>query len=173
MLQKLIDVWRERRKHREWPVERHLEELRVLVQMDHRWLAHDPVANALTSRYLKALNEGWYKVSTEDVRNLRERLGLCPHQRASGAAAAPQPPGAQEGKPLDRIAMLTKIDAVLCKEKNHLQAEDEICAMAAQERKPLTVGQILSMDIRGTRDEALRFARAIEAAHGITHPTGD
>lgn len=100
MLQKIIDAWRARRKRREWTVERQLEELRVLVQVDHRWLAHDPIANALTGRYLKALNEHWYKVSTEDVRNLRERLGLCPHQRAASAPQPndPRPPAAQEGK---------------------------------------------------------------------------
>lgn len=55
---------------------------------------------------------------------------------------APQPPSAQvpippnstglERKPLDRIAVLVKIDAVLCKEKNPLQAAEEICAMANQ-----------------------------------------
>lgn len=42
---------------------------------------------------------------------------------------------------------------------------------AAQERKPLTDAQILSMEIRGTKDEALRFARAVERAHGITGDT--
>lgn len=57
-------------------------------------------------------------------------------------AAAPRPPGAKvpipstsaglERKPLDRIAVLVKIDAVLCKEKNPLQAAEEICAMANQ-----------------------------------------
>ena len=38
---------------------------------------------------------------------------------------------------------------------------------AQPERKPLRTSEILSMDIRGTNDEALRFARAIESAHGI------
>ena len=35
----------------------------------------------------------------------------------------------------------------------------------AEQQTPLSVGDILSMDIRGTNDEALRFARAVEAAH--------
>jgi hypothetical protein len=79
MLKRLADWWRKRQALRLWSVERQLEELRVLVQMDHRWLAHDPVADALTARYLKALDEFWYRQTTEDIRQLRERLGLCPH----------------------------------------------------------------------------------------------
>ena len=69
----------DRRRRREWSAERQLHELRTLVMMDHRWLAHDKTANALTHRYLKLLDEAWYKQTTEDVRDLRERLGLCPH----------------------------------------------------------------------------------------------
>lgn len=69
----------ERRRRRLWSAERQLKHLRNLVMMDHRWLAHDKTADALTARYLRALNEHWYRATTEDVRDLRERLGLCPH----------------------------------------------------------------------------------------------
>ena len=60
ILQRFI-VWRERRY---WE-KRHLEYLRVLIQCDDRWLAHDPIADALTTRYLKALSSDWYKTSHE------------------------------------------------------------------------------------------------------------
>ena len=76
-------LWRwlaERRRKREWSAERQLHELRVIVMMDHRWLAHDETASALTHRYLKLLDEHWYKQTTEDVSDLRKRLGLCPHE---------------------------------------------------------------------------------------------
>lgn len=59
-----------------------------------------------------------------------------------GPGPALRPPAAQSQnlsnsaefrrKPLDRIAVLVKIDAVLCNEKNPLQAAEEICAMANQ-----------------------------------------
>ena len=68
----------ERNRRREWSAERQLHELRVIVMMDNRWLAHDKTADALTGRYLKLLNEHWYHQSVEDVRLLRERLGLDP-----------------------------------------------------------------------------------------------
>lgn len=68
----------ERNRKREWSAERQLHELRVIVMMDNRWLAHDKTADALTGRYLKLLNEHWYHQSVEDVRLLRERLGLDP-----------------------------------------------------------------------------------------------
>lgn len=75
-------LWRwlaERRRRRMWSAEMQLEHVRTLVMMDHRWMAHDKTADALTGRYLKALSEDWYRFTTEDVRDLRERLGLCPH----------------------------------------------------------------------------------------------
>ena len=75
-------LWRwlaERRRRRMWSAEMQLEHVRTLVMMDHRWMAHDKTADALTGRYLKALSEDWHRFTTEDVRDLRERLGLCPH----------------------------------------------------------------------------------------------
>ena len=74
-LRKLINAHKQRR---EWSAERQLHELRKIVMMDNRWLAHDTTASELTWRYLKLLDERWYKQSVEDVRMLRERLGLSP-----------------------------------------------------------------------------------------------
>lgn len=49
---------------------------------------------------------------------------------------------------------------------------------AAQKRKPLTDEQIVKLayddcQICADGDGIFQFARAVEAAHGITHPTGD
>lgn len=82
--------WRERQRRREWSAERQLEHIRVLVQMDHRWLAHSPVADALTERYLWALSKDWYRLNTEDIRDLRQRLGLDPHAVRTQSNGAPQ-----------------------------------------------------------------------------------
>lgn len=83
MLERLVQWWRKRQIRRKWSVERQLDHVRTLVRMDHRWLSHDATADALTSRYLSALGEDWYRTSTEDIRQLRERLGLCPHANRS------------------------------------------------------------------------------------------
>ena len=63
-----------------WTAEMQLEHVRNLVMTDHRWLAHDKTAEALTSRYLAALNEEWFRIPSEDITQLRPRLGLCPHE---------------------------------------------------------------------------------------------
>ncbi len=61
-----------------WTQERQIAHLRSLLLADHRWLASDKTADALTSRYLAALAPNWYKRSHEDVAQLRSRLGLVP-----------------------------------------------------------------------------------------------
>ena len=45
---------------------------------DHRWLAADKTADALTERYLAALSPDWYSRHHEDTARLRSRLGLVP-----------------------------------------------------------------------------------------------
>ena len=45
---------------------------------DHRWLAHDKTANALTTRYLAALAPDWYKVQHADISQFRRANGLEP-----------------------------------------------------------------------------------------------
>ena len=70
-------------KYKQWKNKRYwkkqqLEYLRVTLLQDHRWLANDKTADALTSRYLSILSEDWYKLEHEDVSKLRDRLGLNP-----------------------------------------------------------------------------------------------
>ena len=71
-----------------------------------------------------------------------------------------------DGQPI-HVAVAAELRR-LYSENDQLRAQ-----LAAQARHPLTIGEILSMDIRGTQDEALRFARSIEGAHGINDPAGD
>ena len=70
-------------KYKQWKNKRYwkkqqLEYLRITLLADHRWLANDKTADALTSRYLSILSEDWYKLEHEDVSKLRDRLGLNP-----------------------------------------------------------------------------------------------
>lgn len=67
--------WRDSRR---WTAEMQLEHLRVLMQGDHRWLAHDKTADALTTRYLAALAPDWYKRVHTDVCHFRRDIGLEP-----------------------------------------------------------------------------------------------
>lgn len=68
-------------KHkREWPLELQVHHLRMAIQQDNRWMAHNHIAGELTERYLKILADGWEKIPQEDVSQLRSRLGLDPQQ---------------------------------------------------------------------------------------------
>ena len=55
-----------------------VEHLQRLLDGDHRWLAHDPIAGALTTRYLAALAANWRSVVHEDSGRFRARIGLEP-----------------------------------------------------------------------------------------------
>jgi hypothetical protein len=68
-------AWRSRPR---WTAEQQLEHLRLLVQGDHRWLAHNPVADALTARYLDALATDWYARVHQDSAYFRRSIGLEP-----------------------------------------------------------------------------------------------
>lgn len=46
----------------------------MLLTDDRQWLLHDPVAKALTSRYLKALSNKWGSEVFEHSQALREQL---------------------------------------------------------------------------------------------------
>jgi len=65
--------WQRRRK---WPIANQLEYLRVIIQDDQRWMAHDPVVMDLCQRYLDILVEEWEKSLTESPQNFRVRHGL-------------------------------------------------------------------------------------------------
>jgi hypothetical protein len=49
-----------------------------MVQGDHRWLAHDKTADALTTRYLAALGPDWMRVVHTDPCHFRREIGLEP-----------------------------------------------------------------------------------------------
>jgi hypothetical protein len=84
-LLKTLCAWRERRFWKRMQP----GHLRNLIQEDSRWMAHDPIATALTERYLAALADDWQTCSFEPVSKLRSRLGLDPHEleRAGGPEA--------------------------------------------------------------------------------------
>jgi hypothetical protein len=70
--------WRAWQHRREWTTERQLEHLRQMVQGDHRWLAHDKTADAMTTRYLAALGPDWMRVVHTDPCHFRREIGLEP-----------------------------------------------------------------------------------------------
>ena len=49
-----------------------------MVQGDHRWLAHDKVADALTTRYLAALAPDWMSRVHACHDHFRREIGLEP-----------------------------------------------------------------------------------------------
>ncbi len=81
MLEKLkskIANWRRKRK---WNAKLQLYHLRLMVQTDNRWMAHNPIASELTERYLRMLADDWEIQPQEDVSQFRERVGISPHKR--------------------------------------------------------------------------------------------
>ena len=75
---RLVTWWRAWKRRRYWTAERQLEHLRLLVQADHRWLAHDKTADALTQRYLAALAPDWMTRTHADPCHFRRQIGLEP-----------------------------------------------------------------------------------------------
>ena len=73
----LLQRFKAWRRRRFWEKQK-MEHLQVMLQTDARWMAHDPVAAALTARYLSAIGEGWESTHFEEVGALRERLGRTP-----------------------------------------------------------------------------------------------
>ena len=78
MVGRLRAWWQERACRRYWTAERQLEHLRLMVQGDHRWLANDKIADALTTRYLAALAPDWYTRYHTDICQFRREIGLEP-----------------------------------------------------------------------------------------------
>ena len=76
----LIRAWLKKRGDRQWTAEMQLEHLRILVQEDHRWLAHDATASALTERYLAALAPDWFRRPHTGAGTFRRELGLEPRR---------------------------------------------------------------------------------------------
>ncbi len=77
-VRRVAEAWRAWRRRRYWTAERQLENLRNMVQGDHRWLAHDKVADALTTRYLAALAPDWMSRVHACPDHFRREIGLEP-----------------------------------------------------------------------------------------------
>ncbi len=79
-VRRVAEAWRAWRRRRYWTAERQLEHLLLMVQADHRWLAHDKGAAALTTRYLAALAPDWMSRYHANPDAFRRSIGLCPHE---------------------------------------------------------------------------------------------
>lgn len=77
---RVSEAWRAWKRRRYWTAERQLEHIRLMVQADNRWLAHDKTADALTTRYLAALAPDWMSRYHADPDAFRRAIGLCPHE---------------------------------------------------------------------------------------------
>jgi hypothetical protein len=78
---KAINTWLESRFVKQcqlWQLENQITHLRLMIQNDHRWLAHNPVADALTARYLAALDPDWTSKVHHDSAVFRRENGLEP-----------------------------------------------------------------------------------------------
>ncbi|GHC72973.1 hypothetical protein GCM10007320_09230 [Pseudorhodoferax aquiterrae] len=82
-------AWRERR---DWQA-RQLDHLRILITGDARWLAHDPVARALTERYEAALRDDWYTLTHPSSDAFRRQIGLEPNYGRAQFLPSEQPHG--------------------------------------------------------------------------------
>lgn len=77
-MRELIRRFRAWQNRRYWQAHQ-MEHLRLMLQEDGRWMAHNPIAAALTDRYLAATAEDWYQQVFVHSGHLREQLGLDPH----------------------------------------------------------------------------------------------
>ena len=77
-VRRVAGAWRAWRRRRYWTAELQLDNLRKMIYADHRWLAHDKVADALTTRYCAALADDWYKRVHIDAYQFRREIGLEP-----------------------------------------------------------------------------------------------
>lgn len=72
---KKLKAWRERRY---WD-KRKICHITNMVMQDWQWLAHDPVAAAITDRYKNALSENWFMKNHESIYSFRQKIGLDPN----------------------------------------------------------------------------------------------
>jgi len=74
--------WADRIKHRRrWPVSLQIEMMRIQMQEDARWMASDPKASALCSRYLDMLSDDWMCRPVANVAQFRDSIGCNPHKK--------------------------------------------------------------------------------------------
>jgi len=71
-----VTEWRRKRK---WSDRKQLAWIRQTIVSDQQWMAHDPVAVALTQRYLSMLGDKWETVSIPHSGDFRAKIGLDPH----------------------------------------------------------------------------------------------
>ena len=69
-----------------------LEHARQIVLEDGRWMSHNPIAAALTSRYADLLSPEWYKTAYPHAGNLRAELGIQPYRVAPREQGVQPPP---------------------------------------------------------------------------------
>lgn len=74
------ETFNEWRRKRRWNADLQIYYLRIQVQEDARWLAHDPIASALCDRYLSMLADDWEKRSRLSISDFRRSIGRDPHQ---------------------------------------------------------------------------------------------
>ncbi len=111
-VRRVAGAWHAWRRRRYWTAERQLEHLRLMVQEDHRWLAHDKTADALTTRYLAALAPDWMSRQHAWPDRFRREIGLCPHearrQRVDSGevaySAGPLPEHGWDGTPNAKVS---------------------------------------------------------------------
>lgn len=78
LIESFLDWLRLCRHRRHWTAKTQLEHLRTMVSEDHRWLAHDKTAAALTTRYLAALRPDWMSVTHASASRFRRDADLEP-----------------------------------------------------------------------------------------------
>jgi hypothetical protein len=81
MIERFKQRIREWRRKRKWNAKLQLYYLRIAMLSDARWMAHNPIVSELTDRYLRMLADDWESQPQEEVSQLRDRIGLNPHQR--------------------------------------------------------------------------------------------
>lgn len=73
MIASLIQRYKAWRKRRYWAA-RHMQFLQNMISEDWRWLAANPVCDALTTRYKRAASASWYELEHETPSVFRQRL---------------------------------------------------------------------------------------------------
>lgn len=76
---KFVERFRSWRNRRYWE-KQHMNFIRMMVQVDLRWLSVDPATRAVMERYEKVVSPDWYRQSHEDIGQFRKRIGVCPHE---------------------------------------------------------------------------------------------
>jgi len=73
--------WLKNKNHRRyWSRRKQLYWLKHQILEDHQWLSANPIARAITQRYLDMVVLEWEKVSVEDISSFRKQIGLDPHK---------------------------------------------------------------------------------------------